>query len=67
MFETAATDASKQIAAAKSVAQRQIGQSVKRKNLSPAQRQISDFQRQKAVDLYRQMRNTKYEMNNLKT
>lgn len=67
MFETADTDASKQIAAAKSVAQRQIGQSVKRKNLSPAQRQISDFQRQKAVDLYRQMRNKKYEMNNLKT
>lgn len=53
--------------AVKSVAQRQVGESVKRKNLSPAQRQINDFQRQRAIDMYREIRNKKYELNNLKT
>lgn len=64
--ESAASD--RQAAAAvKSMTQRQVGQTVKRKNMPPAQRQIVDFQRQRAIDLYRQMRDKKYEQNSLKT
>ncbi|XP_045212289.2 coiled-coil domain-containing protein 137-like [Mercenaria mercenaria] len=43
----------------KSQAQRQAGQTVKRKYLSPVQKQITDFQRQKAIDLYREMKDQK--------
>ncbi|KAL4239293.1 hypothetical protein ACF0H5_000110 [Mactra antiquata] len=40
----------------KTQAQRLAGQTIKRKYLSPVQKQITDFQRQKAIDLYRKMK-----------
>lgn len=43
----------------KSQAQRQAGQTVRRKYLSPVQQQITDFQRSKAIDLYRKMKEHK--------
>lgn len=43
----------------KSQAQRLAGQTIKRKYLSPVQKQITDFQRQKAIDLYRRMKERK--------
>lgn len=43
----------------KSRAQRQAGQTLKRKYLSPCQKQITDFERQKAIDLYRKMKDKK--------
>ena len=43
----------------KSQAQRQAGQTVKRKYLSPCQKQITDFERQRAIDLYRKMKDKK--------
>jgi len=63
----AKSDSAKQAAAVRSVANRQVGETVKRKNLSPAQRQISDFERLKAIEMYREMRDKKYEKSNLKT
>ncbi|KAH3747419.1 coiled-coil domain-containing protein 137-like [Dreissena polymorpha] len=55
------------VAVPKSHGDRKPGQTLKRKYLSPAQRQITDFQRQRAIDLYRDMRDRKYAQNNVKT
>jgi hypothetical protein len=39
--------------------QRQLGQTTKRKNLSMAKQQVMDAERQKAIDLYRMMKDKK--------
>lgn len=38
---------------------REIGQSTKRKHLSMAKQQMMDAERQKAIDLYRMLKNKK--------
>ena len=43
----------------KNSSERQAGQTVKRKFLSPAQQRITDLQRQRAIDMYRKMKDTK--------
>ncbi|WAQ96455.1 CC137-like protein [Mya arenaria] len=55
------------LAVPKTSSQRQPGQTLKRKFLSPVQQQITDYQRQNAISMYRQIRDQKYQRNNLKT
>lgn len=40
----------------KTIIKRQTGKTVKRKLLSPAEQRISDSQRQRAIDLYRKIK-----------
>jgi len=51
-------------AAPKSASQRNPGQTLKRKYLSPAQQRIADRQRLEAIALYRNVRDQKYSKNN---
>ena len=43
----------------KTLVKREEGKTVKRKFLSPAQQRITDSQRQRAIDLYRKLKNKK--------
>ena len=43
----------------KTIAERETGKTVKRKFLSPAQQRLTDSQRQRAIDLYRKMKDKK--------
>ena len=57
--EIAADNATRSSDGMTSTAQRQVGQTKKRKNMSMAQQCIMDLERQRAIDLYRQYKNKK--------
>ena len=43
----------------KTITERETGKTVKRKFLSPAQQRVTDSQRQRAIDMYRKMKDKK--------